>query len=103
MGNNSDSEFMTGLLRDYGFGLTETMEDADVFVVNSCTVKGPSQDSAVNLAKRALADGKAVVLAGCVPSADAFIADSLPGISMLSVAQIDRVVEVVEEAARGHD
>ena len=33
-----------GLLQDYGYSLTETMQDADALVVNSCTVKGPSQD-----------------------------------------------------------
>ena len=37
---------MMGLLQDYGYTLAETMQDADALVVNSCTVKGPSQDLA---------------------------------------------------------
>ena len=40
----SQGEFMMGLLQDYGYTLVETMQDADALVVNSCTVKGPSQD-----------------------------------------------------------
>jgi len=100
--NNSDSEFMMGLLQDYGYTLTETMQDADALVVNSCTVKGPSQDNAVNLVKSAQDAGKAVVLAGCVPTADASLAKSLAGVSMIGVTQLDRVVEVVEHALQGN-
>lgn len=101
--NNSDSEFMMGLLQSYGYTFTETWQEADAVVVNSCTVKGPSQDSAVNLVKGARDTGKPVVLAGCVPTADASLAKSLGhGVSMLGVSQLDRVVEVVEQALQGH-
>eukprot|EP00438_Fugacium_kawagutii_P031130 Skav201754 [mRNA] locus=scaffold1973:123029:126058:- [translate_table: standard] len=100
--NNSDSEFMMGLLQSYGYTFTETWQEADAVLVNSCTVKGPSQDSAVNLVKAVRESGKAVVLAGCVPTADASLAKSLEGVSMLGVSQLDRVVEVVEQALQGH-
>uniref|UniRef100_A0A7S1FK91 Threonylcarbamoyladenosine tRNA methylthiotransferase n=1 Tax=Noctiluca scintillans TaxID=2966 RepID=A0A7S1FK91_NOCSC len=100
--NSSDSEFMMGLLQDYGYTFSEKLEDADACLINSCTVKGPSQDSAVNITKRAQAAGKPVVLAGCVPTADAGLVKTLDGVSMLSVTQLDRVVEVVEEALKGH-
>jgi len=91
-----------GLLKDYGYSFVDTWEQADVCLLNSCTVKSPSQDTAVNLARKAQQAGKAVVMAGCVPSADASLAQSLTGISLLEVSQIDRVVEVVEEAAKGN-
>mmetsp|Transcript_84719 Transcript_84719/g.133808 ORF Transcript_84719/g.133808 Transcript_84719/m.133808 type:complete len:565 (-) Transcript_84719:25-1719(-) len=100
--NSSDSEFMMGLLRDYGYALTDEFETADACIINSCTVKNPSQDTAVNLVNKAKEAGKSVVLAGCVPSADGALCESLEGVSMLSVNQLDRVVEVVEESLRGH-
>eukprot|EP00913_Durusdinium_trenchii_P029694 g27831.t1 len=100
--NNSDSEFMMGLLQSYGYCFTESWQEADCLVVNSCTVKGPSQDSSVNLVKAARDHGKAVVLAGCVPTADGGLAKSLEGVSMLGVSQLDRVVEVVEQSLQGH-
>jgi threonylcarbamoyladenosine tRNA methylthiotransferase CDKAL1 len=101
--NSSDSEFMMGLLRDYGYGFASSLEDADAILINSCTVKGPSQNTATNLVKRAQQVGKPVVLSGCVPTADSTLAKSLDGVSMLSVTQIDRVVEVVEEALKGNE
>eukprot|EP00446_Apocalathium_sp_SHHI-4_P042610 CAMPEP_0177330536 /NCGR_PEP_ID=MMETSP0368-20130122/20576_1 /TAXON_ID=447022 ORGANISM="Scrippsiella hangoei-like, Strain SHHI-4" /NCGR_SAMPLE_ID=MMETSP0368 /ASSEMBLY_ACC=CAM_ASM_000363 /LENGTH=589 /DNA_ID=CAMNT_0018790871 /DNA_START=51 /DNA_END=1817 /DNA_ORIENTATION=- len=100
--NSSDSEFMMGLLQEYGYILTDKLEDADVCLVNSCTVKNPSQDSAMNLVKRARADGKPVVLSGCVPSADHSVIEGLEGVSVLDVSQIDRIVEVVEQALQGN-
>lgn len=100
--NSSDSEFMMGLLRDYGYTLVDDMEEADALVVNSCTVKSPSQDTALNITASARKMGKPVVLAGCVPSGDSSVADRLQDVSMLSVTQLDRVVEVVEEALRGN-
>mmetsp|Transcript_2871 Transcript_2871/g.6924 ORF Transcript_2871/g.6924 Transcript_2871/m.6924 type:complete len:564 (-) Transcript_2871:56-1747(-) len=100
--NSSDSEFMVGLLQEYGYILTEQLEDADMCLVNSCTVKNPSQDSAMNLVKRARAAGKPVVLSGCVPSADSSVTQGLDGVSVLDVSQIDRIVEVAEEALKGN-
>mmetsp|Transcript_111002 Transcript_111002/g.312979 ORF Transcript_111002/g.312979 Transcript_111002/m.312979 type:complete len:572 (-) Transcript_111002:217-1932(-) len=100
--NNSDSEFMMGLLRDYGYSLVNKLEDADACIVNSCTVKNPSQDTAITLTKKAREAGKPVVLAGCVPTADASLANGLEDVSMLGVTQLDRVVEVVDEALQGH-
>jgi len=100
--NNSDGEFMMGLLREYGYELADNLEMADACVVNSCTVKNPSQDTAVHLAQRAREAGKAVILAGCVPTADPSIPEQLTGVSMLSVTQIDRIVEVVDETLQGN-
>ena len=40
--NISDSEYMAGLLSEYGFKLVDTMEEADACLLNSCTVKNPS-------------------------------------------------------------
>jgi len=77
--NSSDSEFMMGLLQEYGYALVDKFEEADVCLVNSCTVKNPSQDTAVNLVKKAQTVGKPVILAGCVPAADSSVAEGLPG------------------------
>mmetsp|Transcript_62452 Transcript_62452/g.108920 ORF Transcript_62452/g.108920 Transcript_62452/m.108920 type:complete len:553 (+) Transcript_62452:66-1724(+) len=100
--NASDGEYMMGQLREYGYTLVDTMEDCDVCVVNSCTVKHPSETRAMNLVTNGKSTGKAVVLAGCVPSSDKRLAESLEGVSMLDVTQLDRIVEVVEESVKGH-
>jgi len=99
--NNSDGEYMAGLLAAYGYEVTEKAEDADVWVLNSCTVKNPAESHFVNEIGKARTQGKHVVVAGCVPQA-APKQKGMEGVSVVGVQQIDRVVEVVEETLKGH-
>ena len=99
--NVSDSEFMMGLLVKYGYTLVETLEESDLCIFNSCTVKNPSQDAAVNLVVRAESLGKKIVVTGCVPQAD----QSIPifaKASLVGVSSIDSIVHVVEETLNGN-
>ena len=100
--NTSDSEYMMGLLSEYGYKLVEDFKDSDVCIINSCTVKNPSQEAFVNYVAKARDTGKKVVVAGCVPQGDRNI-KGLEDCSMIGVTQIDRIVEVVEETLKGHN
>ena len=94
---------MAGQLAEYGYHLLpDTAADsADLWLINSCTVKGPSQAAVGNLVSKARGSGKAVVVSGCVPQGDKN-ASELQGVSVLGVTQIDRVVEAVEETLKGN-
>nr|XP_048283987.1 LOW QUALITY PROTEIN: threonylcarbamoyladenosine tRNA methylthiotransferase [Myodes glareolus] len=99
--NNSDGEYMAGQLAAYGYKITENASDADLWLLNSCTVKNPAEDHFRNSIKKAQEENKKIVLAGCVPQAQPR-QDYLKGLSIIGVQQIDRVVEVVEETIKGH-
>lgn len=47
--------------------LSEDKQSADVWVLNSCTVKSPAEDHFRNEIKAGREAGKKVVVAGCVP------------------------------------
>lgn len=81
--------------------MTNNKEDADIWLLNSCTVKNPSEDTFRNDIQAAKKRNKHVVVAGCVPQGNPKN-DYLKGISVVGVQQIDRVVEVVEETLKGH-
>ena len=99
--NVSDSEFMAGQLGAYGYELSDDPDAADVWVVNTCTVKNPSQSAMNTTIAKAKGAGKRLVVAGCVPQGDKN-ARELEGLSVLGVTQIDRIVEVVERTLEGH-
>ncbi|CAH2284457.1 threonylcarbamoyladenosine tRNA methylthiotransferase [Pelobates cultripes] len=99
--NNSDGEYMAGQLAAYGYSITESPEQADLWLLNSCTVKSPAEDHFRNSIKKAQDDDKKIVLAGCVPQAQPR-QEYMKGLSIIGVQQIDRVVEVVEETIKGH-
>lgn len=79
---------------------TDAKDDADVWLLNSCTVKTPAEDHFKNEIDAGRQTGKAVVVAGCVPQGQPK-AGFLKGMSVIGVQQIDRVVEVVEETLKG--
>ncbi|GIL63707.1 hypothetical protein Vafri_17597 [Volvox africanus] len=101
--NISDSEYMVGQLVDYGYRLVDdaARDTADLWLINSCTVKGPSQAGMSTLISAGRANGKLLLVAGCVPQGDKRLPE-LQGVSVLGVTQIDRVVEAVEETLRGN-
>ncbi|XP_071548928.1 threonylcarbamoyladenosine tRNA methylthiotransferase [Panulirus ornatus] len=99
--NSSDSEYMAGQLAAYGYKIVDEKSEADVWVLNSCTVKNPAEDHFRNEIKAGREAGKKVVVAGCVSQA-APRSDFLQGLSIVGVQQIDRVVEVVEETLKGN-
>lgn len=99
--NSSDSEYMAGQLSSYGYKLTEDPEVADLWLLNSCTVKGPAETHFRNEIQKGQKLGKHIVAAGCVPQG-APKSEYLQGLSLIGVQNIDRVVEVVEETLKGH-
>ncbi|KAH8057349.1 tRNA (N(6)-L-threonylcarbamoyladenosine(37)-C(2))-methylthiotransferase [Aureococcus anophagefferens] len=71
--NVSDSEYMCGLLASEGYEVSTDRADADAadaWVVNSCTVKDPSQAAFMKEVRRGMKDGKAVVVSGCIPQGE---------------------------------
>lgn len=99
--NSSDGEYMAGQLSAYGYKIVEDKLAADVWLLNSCTVKNPAEDHFRNEIKAGREAGKKVVVAGCVPQG-APRSEFLDGLSIIGVQQIDRVVEVVEETLKGN-
>uniref|UniRef100_A0ACD5UXU9 Uncharacterized protein n=1 Tax=Avena sativa TaxID=4498 RepID=A0ACD5UXU9_AVESA len=100
--NQSDSEYMSGQLSAFGYAITEEPEGADLWLINTCTVKNPSQSAMTTLISKCKSANKPLVVAGCVPQGSRDLKE-LEGISIIGVQQIDRVVEVVEETLKGHE
>ena len=102
--NISDGEYMSGLLSSYGYNIifNENKSDsASLWILNSCTVKGPSEAHFLTLIRKAKNKNKYIVAAGCVPQGDKKI-NELNNISIIGVQQIDRIIEVVQETLKGN-
>lgn len=95
--NFADSEQMAGLLKQAHFELTENIEEADVILFNTCTVKSPTESAfftRLDQVKKQFPH-KAIIIAGCISQTDP---KKLRGYPLLGTKQIHRVVEIVEEA-----
>jgi threonylcarbamoyladenosine tRNA methylthiotransferase CDKAL1 len=62
----------------------ESMKNADACLLNSCTVKNPSQEKFINLVGQAQREGKPVIVSGCVPQGDRNL-KGLESVSILGV------------------
>jgi MiaB-like tRNA modifying enzyme len=101
--NQNNSEIMAGLLKQSGFELTNNEDIADVVIINSCVVKGKTE----NKIKRRVQDiariypGKLSVITGCMPDTDAEHLKKLnPKILLLSNHQIKRITSLIADYYR---
>ncbi len=96
--NQADSEFMAGQLVEAGYGFADSISEADIIIINTCTVKDPSEKKLYSELERI---DTPVVVAGCVPQADKKN-PLLAKYSLLGIKHIDCIVGVVEETLGGN-
>jgi len=92
--NHSDSAQMAGLLQEAQFQITKDPEEADIIILNTCTVKAPSENSLFKELEKYKESYKTVIIAGCIPQTNKKIANY----PLIGPKQIHKIVEVVEEA-----
>jgi threonylcarbamoyladenosine tRNA methylthiotransferase CDKAL1 len=58
---------LAGCLQKAGYQLTDSFSSAEVVILNTCAVKGPTEDRMIELARR-VPRTKKLIIAGCLPS-----------------------------------
>lgn len=104
--NLVDSEVMMGQLKQHGYELTTTREDADVIVVNTCgfidAAKQESINTILEMAElKDTANCKRLVVAGClVERYRQDLLNQLPEVdAVLGTSEIEKIVAAVDPAA----
>jgi MiaB-like tRNA modifying enzyme len=94
--NKSDSELMAGLLEKAKFGITKDIEEAFIVIINTCTVKGPTETKFFNYLEKIKEKYpyKKIIITGCISQTDP---EKLEGYSLLGTSQITNIVQLVEE------
>lgn len=94
--NQADSEAMAGILESYDFNIVNDIEEADLIIINTCTVKGPTENlffKRLDLIKKNLKNKK-IIIAGCISQTDP---EKLQGYSLVGTNQIHNIAQAVEE------
>ncbi len=94
--NRSDSELMATLLAKAGFEPELETEKPDLLVVNTCIVKGPTENKILRKLKDLQEAGKGVIIAGCMPEAYPHLARRFPDFAVLGINSFD-IVGVVRD------
>lgn len=95
--NQADSEQMAGLLKEAQFRPVNSLEEADLVIFNTCTVKTPSETNFFKELKQVRDNYpyKIVIVAGCIAQTNPH---KLKEYALIGTKQIHRIVQVVEEA-----
>ncbi|ODS43117.1 MAG: hypothetical protein MSIBF_06105 [Candidatus Altiarchaeales archaeon IMC4] len=88
---------MAGLLSQAGFSIS-TDADADILIINTCTVKTPTENKIIKLLKGLT--GKKVIVTGCMPAANPSFSDDFPEFSFIGT-NVQDIVAAVECTASG--
>jgi threonylcarbamoyladenosine tRNA methylthiotransferase CDKAL1 len=99
--NQADSETFKGCLAQADIQLVDSAANADVIVVNTCAVKGPTENRVINALKR-VPQGKKLVVAGCLPlTSFSRLSREVRFDGAVGPAAGEEIVEVVKRVFRG--
>ncbi|KAL2503421.1 Methylthiotransferase [Abeliophyllum distichum] len=95
--NQSDSEYMAGQLSAFGYNFSDNPDEADLWLINTCTVKSPSQSAMETLIAKCRNGNKPLVVAGCVPQGSRDLKElegTLPALDLPKVRK-NKFVEIL--------
>ena len=100
--NQYDTEAMLELLEAAGYTSVPFEADADVYLINTCTVTGTGDGKSLKLIRRVHREHphSAIIAAGCLSQRDAK-AVSLPGVKLvIGVTRRGEIVQLLEQALK---
>jgi MiaB-like tRNA modifying enzyme len=102
--NQADSQIMAGRLAEDQIDLVNSIDEADVIIVNTCYVKLPTESKVINKIKDLQKDfpDKKIVVSGCMVEVDPNkLNDIGPNCSWIGPHQLNKTSEVVKTAFNG--
>ncbi|MFQ6123004.1 MAG: tRNA (N(6)-L-threonylcarbamoyladenosine(37)-C(2))-methylthiotransferase [Candidatus Heimdallarchaeota archaeon] len=100
--NQADSEMMKGLLKEAGFEFTTSRQDADVIVINTCTVKEATFHRMLHKIQEVVNAGKPLLVAGCMPKTERSAIEKIaPYASLIGPNSTHKIVHAVSETLTG--
>lgn len=100
--NMGEAEAMAGLLMERGHVPVDSPAEAELIIVNMCSVKTPTERKIVRRARELARAGKLLIVSGCIPpDGERTFAAVSPQISLVGTPQLHRIADGVEAALAG--
>lgn len=96
--NQSDSDIMAAIIEREGFSLVAREKDADVIVLNTCTVKGATENKIISELRGLRARNARIVVAGCLTASERRILDAAPDAVLMGPGAVSHIGEAVRAA-----
>ena len=99
--NAADSAIMASVLESRGHRIVDAIEEADVVIINTCTVRLDTEQRMLRRISRVWREyggSKRIIVAGCLAKAQPYSVKRVaPGAILVSPGNVDRVYLAVEE------
>lgn len=106
--NLVDSEVMLGILADRGFKMTDTEDDADIIIINTCCFINDAKEESINtileMAEyKKTGPCKALIVTGCLAQRyKQEIVDEIPEVdAVIGTSKYDEIFDAVDQALKG--
>lgn len=102
--NKADGQIMAGVLLDNDISLTDSIDEADVIIVNTCYVKLPTENKVVYKIQKLQNEfpDKKIIVSGCMVEIDREKLDKIgPNCSWIGPHQLNKTAEVVKKSYCG--
>jgi threonylcarbamoyladenosine tRNA methylthiotransferase CDKAL1 len=100
--NQADSDLMSNILEQDGIEICASEQESDLVIVNTCTVKTPTQEKTFHTIKELEKMGKKVIVTGCMASANQDLVEKYaPDASIVTTSNIENITKAVKEASQG--
>ena len=98
--NQNNSEILAGLLRSSGYQITNNSEIAEILIINSCIVKGKTENKIKRRVQDLVKDfsEKLLIVTGCMPETDFKALSGLaPGALFLGTHHFKEIVKLIKD------
>lgn len=100
--NKSDFELGMGLLKQNGFLISKNPGEADVNIIFTCSVKGPTVNRMVERIKQLKKYSKPLIVAGCLTKTERELIEKIaPNASLLGPNSVGKIVDVAAKTIKG--
>lgn len=106
--NLVDSEVMLGILADRGFEMTDTEDDADIIIINTCCFINDAKEESINtilemVEYKKTGPCKALIVTGCLAQRyKQEIVDEIPEVdAVIGTSKYDEIFDAVDQALKG--
>ena len=101
--NQTETETMAGLFREHGYTVADAAKEADVYVINTCSVTHLGERKSRQMVRRAtrLNPDAVIAVTGCFAQLSPAEAAAIEGVDVVIGTSVrHRIVDYVEETLR---
>jgi MiaB-like tRNA modifying enzyme len=92
--NIGDSEIISGMLKSHGYNIVNCIDDADLNIIVTCSVKDSTEHKMLHRIKQLTLDNKPLIVAGCLTKTERKKIERINSkVSLLSPNSLDRSIE----------